>query len=34
MAERVGLFHGELETGPGPAGGFRVCARFPLEGVR
>jgi signal transduction histidine kinase len=31
MRERVGLFGGELDVGPGPAGGFRVHARFPLE---
>jgi signal transduction histidine kinase len=29
MQERVGLFGGELETGPRCEGGFRVWARFP-----
>jgi signal transduction histidine kinase len=32
MRERVGLFGGDLEAGPGPTGGFRVTARFPLDG--
>jgi signal transduction histidine kinase len=31
MRERVELYGGELETGPGAAGGFRVRARLPLE---
>ncbi|MFG3438028.1 sensor histidine kinase [Nonomuraea sp. NPDC047897] len=31
MAERVALCGGELQTGPRPAGGFRVRARIPLE---
>jgi signal transduction histidine kinase len=30
MAERVGLYGGELEAGSRPGGGFRVAARFPL----
>jgi signal transduction histidine kinase len=32
MAERVRLFGGDLETGAGPGGGFRVAARFPIHG--
>ena len=32
MRERVSLFGGELEAGPAPRGGFRVAARFPLDG--
>jgi signal transduction histidine kinase len=31
MRERVALYGRELETGPGPAGGYRVRARIPLE---
>jgi signal transduction histidine kinase len=34
MRERVGMFGGDLEAGPGPSGGFRVAARFPLGGAR
>ena len=30
MRERVALFGGELAAGPGPDGGYRVRARFPL----
>jgi signal transduction histidine kinase len=30
IAERVKVFGGDLSAGTGPAGGFRVCARFPL----
>ena len=30
MRERVSLFGGELEAGPGPDGGFTVAARLPL----
>jgi signal transduction histidine kinase len=32
MHERVRLFGGDLEAGPGRDGGFRVAARFPLPG--
>jgi signal transduction histidine kinase len=31
MRERATLLGGSLEAGPDPAGGFRVCARLPLE---
>jgi signal transduction histidine kinase len=31
MRERVALYHGDLQVGPGP-NGFRVRARFPLDG--
>ncbi|MGN9785024.1 sensor histidine kinase [Nonomuraea sp. ZG12] len=31
MAERVALCGGDLWTGPRSQGGFRVCARIPLE---
>ncbi|HEX8648041.1 MAG TPA: histidine kinase [Thermoleophilaceae bacterium] len=34
MRERVALYGGELETGPGEEGGFRVRARLPLGLVR
>jgi signal transduction histidine kinase len=32
MRERAATVGGTLETGPGPAGGFRVTARLPLNG--
>ena len=31
MAERAGLYGGELHAGPLPGGGFRVAARLPLD---
>jgi signal transduction histidine kinase len=30
MRERVDVFGGQLQTGPGPAGGFRIQARLPV----
>ena len=30
MRERVDVFGGQLETGPGPEGGFRIHARLPV----
>ena len=32
MRERAATVGGTLETGPGPAGGFRVAARLPFSG--
>ncbi|MFC1438477.1 sensor histidine kinase [Streptacidiphilus sp. N1-10] len=32
MRERVGMYGGEFEAGPGPERGFRVAARFSLRG--
>jgi len=32
MRERAAAAGGTIEIGPGPAGGFRVAARFPLDG--
>jgi signal transduction histidine kinase len=34
MRERAAAFGGYVETGPDPAGGFRVHARLPLAGTR
>ncbi len=31
MRERVAMYHGDLEVGPGPLGGFHVAARLPFE---
>ncbi|MFC0674508.1 sensor histidine kinase [Brachybacterium hainanense] len=31
MRERISAFHGELQTGPLPGGGYRVSARIPLQ---
>ncbi len=33
MRERVGMYGGEFQVGPGPGRGFRVAARFPLAGA-
>ncbi|MEU5993705.1 histidine kinase [Spirillospora sp. NPDC047418] len=33
MRERAAAVGGELTAGPGPAGGFRVAARLPLDGA-
>jgi signal transduction histidine kinase len=30
MRERVALYHGDLDAGPGPLGGFHVSARLPF----
>jgi signal transduction histidine kinase len=32
MRERVSLFGGRLDVGPGPEGGYRVHASLPIEG--
>jgi signal transduction histidine kinase len=32
IAERVKIYGGDMATGSAPGGGFRVCARFPLDG--
>jgi signal transduction histidine kinase len=34
MRERVQVFGGDLEVGPGPGRGFRVAARLPFAAVR
>ena len=34
MRERVGLYGGTLRTGPRPGGGFRICAKIPIEQLR
>jgi signal transduction histidine kinase len=34
IKERVAVYGGRLEAGPGPHGGFRVRAHLPLAGVR
>ena len=34
MRERVAVFGGEFTAGPGPDGGFRVRACFPVAGVK
>jgi signal transduction histidine kinase len=34
MRERVRALGGSLTTGPGPDGGFRVCARLPRARLR
>jgi signal transduction histidine kinase len=33
MRERVAVFSGQFTAGPGPDGGFRVRARFPVPEV-
>ena len=30
MRERVAMYHGDLDVGPGPSGGFHVAARLPF----
>ena len=34
MQERVAALGGELYAGPRPGGGFRVCARLPVNGTQ
>ena len=31
MRERVAVYGGSLDVGPGPSGGFRVAADLPYE---
>ena len=33
MRERVAMYGGEFSAGPGPRGGYRVRARFPVPGA-
>ena len=34
MRERVGMYGGEFRAAPQPGRGFRVTARFPVEGTK
>ncbi|HYB48206.1 MAG TPA: hypothetical protein VED20_12735, partial [Streptosporangiaceae bacterium] len=31
LRERIAVYHGELDAGPRPGGGWRLAARIPLE---
>jgi signal transduction histidine kinase len=33
LRERISVYHGELDAGPRPGGGWRLVARIPLDGV-